>query len=122
MKKIVFLVLVLVFGFSLLSAENITVYKDGVYIKYDNDIKESSQTLDIIKTLQDYEVVAILMSKTPDTLGSFDVVFYNVSIVDCNELTKKYNFVTCYDEDYTALVMYQNLGNGKMIQLEYTLM
>ena len=122
MKKIVFFVLVLVFGFSILSAENMTLYKDGLYFEYDNDTKESSQMLDTIKTLQDYEVVAFLMSKATYILSMFDAIFYDVSIIDCNELTKKYNFVICYDEDYTTFTMYQNLGNDKMIQLVYTLM
>ena len=121
MKKIVFLVLVLVFGFNTLSAEEVTMKFEEFYYIFDNDTKKSSKTVDIIKSLPDYKVVAILMSTTPDTLGSLDVYFDDVLIIECNELVKKYNYVKCYDDCYNVLIIYQNIGNGKMIELRYVL-
>ena len=115
MKKIVFLVLVLVFGFNTLFAEA-KMFKEGDYIYM---VDDEEQQKDFSK-LDDLTIISIIAYHAPKTFGDKELLLYKSNIF--NEslwITDEYYNVWVLNKDETMLVILENLGDGRYAEIVF---
>ena len=115
MKKIVFLVLVLLFGFNTLFAETRMLESSDFFYMIDDEEQQKD-----FSGFDDLNIISILMYYAPKTFLGKDLRFYKSTIYNKSfELTDKYYNVWSFDKNETLLTIFENLGDGRYAEIVF---
>ena len=115
MKKIIFLVLVLVFGFNTLFAETNALESDGFIYMFDDENQPND-----FSGFDDLGIISLIAYHAPKTFGSKKLTIYKSTIYnEPFELTDKYYSVYVFNEDRDFFAILENIGDGRYAEIVF---
>lgn len=110
------MVLMMVFGLSVVFAKPVDFETDEYYIFTDDENVQKD-----FSGMDDLDIVATVVSSMPKKTGEYENKYVALMIGEVNEMSKKYFNYFMYSKDQKHLIVFQNLGDGRELMIFYQL-
>ena len=115
MKKIITILMVLMVATSMF-AKSVVLKSDVGFLVADDERKPHD-----FSGKSDEEILTLILSCMPKEINGRKPVYLNHEITKIDEYAKKYNNYIVVDYEQTVACLGENLGNGRMIVINYML-
>ena len=115
MKKIIVVLMSLMVATSMF-AKSVVLYFDNSFL-----VANDETELHDVSGMSDEEILTLILNCMPKETNGRRHIYRSYEIKDVDEFAKKYNNYMLINYEQTCLFVGQNLGNGRMIYIEFLL-